>query len=131
MEKRARPKRYQTTIAVKPMELPDFESLLQLLYRGTKNPQLPEHAMQFLKDLRAKGPDGRFRRASWEEYCQKKNISKTTYYTMINKLIGCGLIEPIERDFYRLSNRAEHFFNSIATSIKAFMAKKHDHSPEE
>lgn len=124
-DKRSPPKRYQTTMAVKPMELPDFESLLQLLYRGTKNPQLPDHAIEFLKELRDKGSEGRFTRSNWEEYCKKHDITKTTYYTMINKLVGCGLIETVDRDFYRLSNRAEHFFSSIANSIKAFMAKKH------
>jgi len=117
-------KRYQTTIAVRPRETPDFESLLQLLFHGKKNLDLPEHAMKFLKKLREKGERGRFPRRNWEKYCIENGISKTTYYTMINKLIGVGLIEPAERDFYKLSNRAEKFFSSLATAIEAFMAKK-------
>ena len=117
-------KRYQTTITIKPLETPDFESLLQLLFRGTKNPDLPEHALKFLKGLRSAGEHGRFERAKWEEYCTANNISKTTYYTMINKLIGLGLIEVVERDFYKLSNRSERFFEAIILSIRAFMSKK-------
>ena len=119
-----KPKRYQTTITIKPLETPDFESLLQLLYRGTKNPNLPDHAHRFLKELRSAGERGRFERAKWLEYCTAHEISKTTYYTMINKLLGVGLIEVIERDYYKLSNRSEHFFEAMILSIKAFMAKK-------
>jgi len=122
-----KPKRYQTTITVKPLETPDFESLLQLLYRGTKNPDLPEHAHRFLKELRSQGDDGRFERAKWQAYCDSHDISKTTYYTMINKLLGAGLIEVIERDFYKLSSRSERFFEALLLSIRAFMAKKRNY----
>ena len=123
------PKRYQTTIAVRPLDIPDFESLLQLLYRGKKNLDLPEHAMKFLKNLREKGEKGRFARQDWDKYCRENNLSKTTYYTMINKLIGVGLIEPAEHDFYKLSNRSERFFSTIAMSVSAFMAKKSQYRP--
>ncbi|MCK4967422.1 MAG: hypothetical protein KAS12_00075 [Candidatus Aenigmarchaeota archaeon] len=119
-----KPKRYQTTITIKPLETPDFESLLQLLYRGSKNPDLPDHAHRFLKELRSAGETGRFERAKWQEYCTVHEISKTTYYTMINKLLGVGLIEVIERDYYKLSNRSERFFDALILSIRAFMSKK-------
>ena len=116
--------RYQTTILVKPLDACDFESLLQLLYHGPKNLDLPEHALTFLKELRALGPRGRFDRSFWSKYCDEHGLSRTTYYTMINKLLGVGLIEVVERDYYKLSNRCEKFFSAIGGSVNAFMVKK-------
>lgn len=120
--------RYQTTILVKPLDACDFESLLQLLYHGPKNLDLPEHALTFLKELRALGLQGRFDRSKWSEYCEGHGISRTTYYTMINKLLGVGLIEVVERDYYKLSNRCEKFFSAIVGSVHAFMAKKEQYA---
>ena len=122
-----KPRRYHTTISVKPLETPDFESRLGLLYRGAKNVMLPDHAHTFLKELRKKGNKGVFDRSEWDKYCKEHNMSKTTYYTMINKLIGMGLIEITERDFYKLSNRCERFFENLTLAVKAFMAKKHNY----
>lgn len=120
--------RYKTTILVKPLDVCDFESLLQLLYHGPKNLDLPDHALTFLKELRALGPLGRFNRSNWNEYCSAHNLSRTTYYTMINKLLGVGLIEVVDRDYYKLSNRCEKFFVSLSNSVLAFMAKKEQYS---
>ncbi len=120
--------RYQTTILVKPLDACDFESLLQLLYHGPKNLDLPEHALTFLKELRALGSQGRFDRSCWSKYCDEHNITRTTYYTMINKLLGVGLIEVVERDYYKLSNRCEKFFSAIVGSVHAFMAKKEQYA---
>lgn len=125
-----KPKRYSTTIDVKPLETPDFESLLGYLYRGKKNVMLTDHAHTFLKELREKGEGGLYDRAKWEEYCKEHKISKTTYYSMINKLIGMGLIEVKDRDYYKLSNRCERFFESIVVAVKAFMSKKYNYAPQ-
>ncbi|MBW6451290.1 MAG: hypothetical protein K0B02_00985 [DPANN group archaeon] len=125
-----KPRRYHTTISVKPLETPDFESLMSLLYRGSKNVMLPDHAYTFLKELRQKGNNGVFDRSNWDIYCKEHNISKTTYYSMINKLIGIGLIETKERDYYKLSNRCERFFESIVLAVKAFSAKKYNYNTE-
>ncbi|MFH1126759.1 MAG: hypothetical protein ABIG84_08160 [archaeon] len=121
--------RYQTTILVKPLVAADFELLLQLLYHGPKNLDLPDHALAFLKELRALGSQGRFERSNWDKYCEAHNISRTTYYTMVNKLLGIGLIEVIDRDYYKLSNRCERFFSAIVGSVNAFMAKKEQYVP--
>ena len=123
--------RYRTTIVVKPLESPDFESLLQILYHGPKNLDLPEHALNFLKKLRALGPSGRFERSQWSKYCIENNISRTTYYSMINKLLGIGLIEVTDRDYYKLSNRCEKFFSSISESVHAFMEKKMQYAAQQ
>ncbi len=123
--------RYHTTVLVKPLDASDFESLLQLLYHGPKNLDLPDHALTFLKELRALGPMGRFDRSCWSKYCDEHNLSRTTYYTMINKLLGVGLIEVVERDYYKLSNRCERFFSTISDAVHAFMVKKEQYQPSE
>ena len=122
--KKRKAKKYETTIIVRPLEEPDFDFFLELLYRGKKNLILPQLAKVFLDEMEHKHSKPYFEREKWTEYCRNKNISKTTYYTMINKLVGVGLLELEEKKYYIKSNRAEVFFDKLSVSIKKQRKKK-------
>ena len=121
--KKGKGKKYETTIIVRPLEEPDFDFFLELLYRGKKNPILPHLARGFLDEMEHDNSKPYFEREKWTEYCRDKNISKTTYYTMINKLVGVGMLEVEEKKYYVQSNRAEVFFDKLSISIKKHRKK--------
>ncbi|MCK5039902.1 MAG: hypothetical protein KAR87_02965 [Candidatus Aenigmarchaeota archaeon] len=122
MEKK-NPKKYETTIIVKPLEEPDFDFFLELLYRSRKNMLLPSLAREFLNEMEHENSSPYFERDRWTDYCRRKNISKTTYYTMINKLVGVGMLEVEEKKYYVKSDRAEVFFDKLSISIKKHRKK--------
>ena len=107
---------------MRPLEEPNFDFFLELLYRG-KNLILPHLARGFLDEMEHDDSKPYFEREKWTEYCRDKNISKTTYYTMINKLVGVGMLEVKEKKYYVVSDRAEVFFNKLSISIKKHRKK--------
>ncbi|MCK5177707.1 MAG: hypothetical protein KAQ92_08330 [Candidatus Aenigmarchaeota archaeon] len=116
-------KKYKTTITVCPLKEPNFDFFLESLYRGKQNIILPSLAKDFLKKMDHKDSKDYFERERWCDYCKDKNISKTTYYTMINKLVGVGMIEVEEKKYYVKSKRAEIFFDGLSISIKKYRKK--------
>ncbi|OYT34751.1 MAG: hypothetical protein B6U87_01540 [Candidatus Aenigmarchaeota archaeon ex4484_52] len=119
-------KKYETTIRVRPLETPDFDFFLESLFMSKKNIFLPKLACTFLNEMKKHKDIEFFERYKWIDFCKKNNITKTTYYTMINKMIGVGIIEIKNKEYYVKSDRAEIFFDKLSISIKKNKRKKQE-----